>query len=307
MEDLLSCPQCELKFTTKKLLALHQYHSHHRYSAESAYVQGSVCPGCLREFWTSLRLTQRLKYRPNRCFARVCGTRPEEAPVNIKMPTHLAGIKRLPCTRTHHGPLRPTPHQRERVALWTRLHNLRDHLREFGGGLDINDFPDITRTYHWTSLWTSDDCDEAVLQGHIMTLLSDCTERRDVAIAWLSNLCRTLSSDVACQAALAQHCKCLLSDLGVEDIVVQIQHLEELLAAMPFDSPEEYLREEVQFRQNRDRLYPIQSSFGEGQHWETEWRQRYIGYNAQPSPTYQAISHPPVFWKAPPGRLPMVV
>jgi len=40
-----------------------------------------------------------------------------DAPVTITLPAHLQGVCRLPAVRRHHGPLRPTAHQRERLRV----------------------------------------------------------------------------------------------------------------------------------------------------------------------------------------------
>ena len=85
------------------------------------YVQSATCPGCLKYMWTSARVVQHLRYRPNRCFDRIfasCiprGHEPED------LPEHLRRVKRLPTSRYKHGPLLPLPHEKERVLLRERL------------------------------------------------------------------------------------------------------------------------------------------------------------------------------------------
>ena len=41
------------------------------------------------------------------------------------LPPHLRHVKRLPAVRRHHGPLRPTRVQRERIALRSQIDALR--------------------------------------------------------------------------------------------------------------------------------------------------------------------------------------
>ena len=65
------------------------------------------------------------KYRPNRCYYRVRSTRPPEAPVITKLPN----VRRLPSYRSHAGPLRATPHQRERSLLLMQIFHLKQPNR----------------------------------------------------------------------------------------------------------------------------------------------------------------------------------
>lgn len=46
--------------------------------------------------------------------------------MNVGLPPHLQGVHRLPAIRKHHGPLRPTAHQRERLRVRKAIAQLHD-------------------------------------------------------------------------------------------------------------------------------------------------------------------------------------
>eukprot|EP00438_Fugacium_kawagutii_P019482 Skav235615 [mRNA] locus=scaffold358:94800:107242:+ [translate_table: standard] len=115
------CAFCDRIFATKQQLAAHEYQQHDQPSIEFQYVQSPVCPGCLRNFWTSRRLQQHLRYRRNRCFDRVHGTREPVEGVSIVLSEEHKHIKRLQVFRDMHGPLRPTPTQRATAILRGRV------------------------------------------------------------------------------------------------------------------------------------------------------------------------------------------
>eukprot|EP00438_Fugacium_kawagutii_P013974 Skav219506 [mRNA] locus=scaffold5760:83309:90543:- [translate_table: standard] len=111
------CDHCDRICPTKQSLAAHVYKQHQTHSIEWQYVQSSVCPGCLRNFWTSRRLQQHLRYRRNRCFDKVHGTREHVEGVSVSLDPAFKHLKRLQVYRDVHGPLRPTPAQRHRAVL----------------------------------------------------------------------------------------------------------------------------------------------------------------------------------------------
>ena len=113
-EQTLRCDHCPAQFATGQQLALHAFRLHGLRANECHYVQSDVCPGCLKTFHTSFRVSQHLRYRPNQCWERIYGVRKPDTPVHIGLPDHLRGVHRLPAARKHHGPLRPTAHHRER-------------------------------------------------------------------------------------------------------------------------------------------------------------------------------------------------
>ena len=109
-----ACPQCQAVFATHHQRALHEFRVHEVLAEERYYVQSTVCSGCLKDFHTTFRVTQHLRYRPNKCWDRLHGIKQPDEPVTIHLPDHLQGVCRLPAVRRHHGPLRPTSHHRER-------------------------------------------------------------------------------------------------------------------------------------------------------------------------------------------------
>ena len=109
-----SCSNCALKFSTAKQLWAHSLRVHGTRALESYYAPSEVCQGCLRTFFTTQRVVQHLRYRPNKCWERIYGVCQPTEPTSVHLPEHLAGVHRLPATRHHAGPLRPTAHHRER-------------------------------------------------------------------------------------------------------------------------------------------------------------------------------------------------
>ena len=127
-----ACVQCDRTFRTRQARAAHAYRKHNIMSDERPYIPLTNCPGCLRDFHTTWRLQQHLKYHPNGCWDRVHGARVPDTPVTIALPEHLKHIKRLPAVRRLHGPLRPTSMQRQRISLNQRICALRsERAQEF--------------------------------------------------------------------------------------------------------------------------------------------------------------------------------
>lgn len=93
--------------------------------SERHYAQSTVCPGCLKDYHTTFRVTQHLRYRRNGCWDRIFGARAPDTPVTINLPDHLCKVKRLPAVRRRYGPIRPTSVQRSRIALRQEIVALR--------------------------------------------------------------------------------------------------------------------------------------------------------------------------------------
>eukprot|EP00438_Fugacium_kawagutii_P018102 Skav210876 [mRNA] locus=scaffold1173:296523:299633:- [translate_table: standard] len=147
--DCFPCEHCDRTFPSKQSLAAHNFKQHAIPSVEWQYVQSPVCPGCLRNFWTSRRLQQHLRYRRNRCFDRVHGTRDHVDGVSVQLDPQYRNVKRLQVFRNVHGPLRPTPAQRARAVLLGDLSVTAWH--HFGcGPLGL-----CQLTSSWTPCWTS--------------------------------------------------------------------------------------------------------------------------------------------------------
>ena len=118
---LHACPECAMTFSTSTGVAVHRAKKHGIHSPLKAFVQSPVCPGCLKHMWTTQRVIQHLRYRPNRCLDRLIANKVPQEHVMVGLPDHLQKVKRLPATRSHHGPLLPLPLEKERVVLRERL------------------------------------------------------------------------------------------------------------------------------------------------------------------------------------------
>ena len=119
------CSNCDAVFPTCQQLGVHAFRQHGIRALESMYVQSAVCPGCLKNFHTTYRVSQHLRYRANQCWERIFGVRQPADPGLVTLPPHLTGVHRLPAVRQHHGPLRPTAHHRECHESIERLRSWR--------------------------------------------------------------------------------------------------------------------------------------------------------------------------------------
>ena len=135
-----ACPECLATFITPTAVAVHRAKKHGIHSPIKDYVQSEVCPGCLKHMWTSQRVVQHLRYRPNRCLDRIFANSQPKEYCNVELPIHLAKVKRLPASRQHSGPLLPLPHEKERTSLRARLRACEDYgaARDFWTPLSSN-------------------------------------------------------------------------------------------------------------------------------------------------------------------------
>ena len=119
-------------------MAVHRAKKHGIKAQIPTLVQSAVCPGCLKFMWTSARVIQHLRYRPNRCLDRVSASRIPKEHFAVELPDHLRRVKRLPCAREHHGPLLPLPHEKERVEMRERLRACEDHGAKYDYWSKVN-------------------------------------------------------------------------------------------------------------------------------------------------------------------------
>lgn len=133
-----ACPECHQLFTSSTAVAVHRAKKHGIKAQIPALVQSAVCPGCLKFMWTSARVIQHLRYRPNRCLDRVSISRVPKEHFAVELPDHLRRVKRLPCTREHYGPLLPLPHEKERVEMRERLRACEDHGAKYDYWSKVN-------------------------------------------------------------------------------------------------------------------------------------------------------------------------
>ena len=88
-DALYRCGQCDKGFMTMQALATHMYHKHGTMSVERPYIQSTTCAGCLKDFHTTWRVQQHLRYRPNGCWDRIFGARQPDEPCTISLAPHL--------------------------------------------------------------------------------------------------------------------------------------------------------------------------------------------------------------------------
>ena len=122
-----ACPECNAVFNTSTGMAVHRAKKHGVHSPLRDYVQSATCAGCLKFMWTTARVVQHLRYRPNRCFDRIFASCTPHGYEPVELPDHLQKVKRLPAVRHKHGPLLPLPREKERVHLRRRLQECEAH------------------------------------------------------------------------------------------------------------------------------------------------------------------------------------
>eukprot|EP00438_Fugacium_kawagutii_P020612 Skav206473 [mRNA] locus=scaffold1672:225551:231286:- [translate_table: standard] len=118
---------CDEAFVDRRLLAQHRFRAHSLHSEESMLIHSTRCGGCLRNFHTSHRMLQHLKYHPNGCLWKLRTFRLPDTPHKASLPDHLKRVARLPCERDVAGPLLPDPAQHARSQLLTKLWHLKNH------------------------------------------------------------------------------------------------------------------------------------------------------------------------------------
>eukprot|EP00438_Fugacium_kawagutii_P029548 Skav203394 [mRNA] locus=scaffold3093:64961:81312:- [translate_table: standard] len=147
--SMIPCDVCSAMFPDKRALARHRHQVHQLHSVERGFIQSTRCGACMRNFHTSHRLLQHLKYHPNQCLWKLQQFREPDTPVNVSLPAESKNIARLPCERQCAGPLLPSflelHRSRQLTVLWTCRHH---PLFEF-----------LTHATHpsalwWTSMWT---------------------------------------------------------------------------------------------------------------------------------------------------------
>eukprot|EP00438_Fugacium_kawagutii_P022042 Skav220153 [mRNA] locus=scaffold564:39495:54090:+ [translate_table: standard] len=121
------CEVCSEAFVDRRLLAQHRFRAHSLHSEESMLIHSTRCGGCLRNFHTSHRMLQHLKYHPNGCLWKMRTFRLPDTPHKASLPDHMKHVARLPCERDVAGPLLPDPAQHVRSQLLTKLWHLKHH------------------------------------------------------------------------------------------------------------------------------------------------------------------------------------
>ena len=188
------------------------------------YAQSTVCPGCLKDYHTTFRVTQHLRYRRNGCWDRIFGARAPDTPVTIELPTHLSKVKRLPAVRRHYGPIRPTSVQRSRIALRQAIVALRAEGKlECAWWFPSDDEPlvrqanDLLRAalHEWIAMQHPTEIDfQNVMFGALFSLEAEDPQRCRLFIHWIE---KHMYDD--CPADMGSGCgdpfgACLSGDAG---------------------------------------------------------------------------------------------
>eukprot|EP00438_Fugacium_kawagutii_P012495 Skav200177 [mRNA] locus=scaffold1159:307631:311396:- [translate_table: standard] len=290
------CDHCDRICPTKQSLAAHVYKQHQTHSIEWQYVQSSVCPGCLRNFWTSRRLQQHLRYRRNRCFDKVHGTREQVEGVSVSLDPAFKHLKRLQVYRDVHGPLRPTPAQRHRAVLQGKIvvhlwdfplnHALQpvDHARLVE--LDTRLTPLVRHFQH------AEDPDLCVLHSQCLACLQDLFDQDSVAASafmdWLWG--HRLEGDHFPMAALTA----LALDLGHWRPFQQLREWQEELELVE-DEPTFPVVGRKAAQGYVDRRHFLPGRFGDLADAEAHRRQWTLRYEARVQPdlaaSYRLVVH----------------
>ena len=122
---------CGRAFSSGQGLAVHRRKAHGIYSKERPFLQGSVCPSCMKMFWTTQRLQQHLAYIPrklgyNRCY-HALGTQGYQVDYEMTtFPRFVQGLQRIESIPVA-GPCHnmPSLQERERISWTTELEELR--------------------------------------------------------------------------------------------------------------------------------------------------------------------------------------
>ena len=286
------CDHCDRVFDSNQKLAVHRLKSHHIESDERAFIQSTVCPGCLVDHWTTRRLQQHLRHRANGCFDRLCGARPAEPTVHISLPEHLKGVKRLPARRLHHGPLRPTKQIRLLKALQAEISRCYDLGLANGAWLRSEDHAILHARLclHFNGCW------ESCAQQHYEDLFEKCIqapshlEAGDANLAcsldtWGQDLLASLSPDHAGYSPL----RALLADLGTAHTRQWEATLRQQLDDLNHPVHDEEVAPRAAPPQSRDHRHPIDNGFTAAMRRE-QARARQTGTfepSPRPNPQYQ--------------------
>ena len=129
---------CGRAFTTAQGLACHKRIQHQEFAPEHAYIKGTVCPICLKFFWTRQRLYLHLAYVPrgtgiNQCFQLLSLTQYHDSPDTTesfqRLPPEARGLARVETLQTF-GPLPEWVDPREHLISDTKktIERLQDAL-----------------------------------------------------------------------------------------------------------------------------------------------------------------------------------
>ena len=123
---------CGRAFSSGQGLAVHRRKVHGIYSKERPFLQGAVCPSCMKMFWTTQRLQQHLAYIPkklgyNRCYHALSSQGYQVEYEGTSFPRFVQGLQRVESIPVA-GPCRnlPSLQERQRISWSAELEDLRE-------------------------------------------------------------------------------------------------------------------------------------------------------------------------------------
>ena len=135
---LFKCEHCALQFTSVHRLSVHLFASHRLRCPADAFVAGTTCPVCLRQYWTRSRVIRHLQYNSPSCLQQLLEHGMHAAPLCDNERRQLVASGRdtahLPACRLQ-GPLLPLAHR----SLADVLNDAHDLLLDSSGLLGIED------------------------------------------------------------------------------------------------------------------------------------------------------------------------
>eukprot|EP00438_Fugacium_kawagutii_P031579 Skav225866 [mRNA] locus=scaffold810:294773:297819:+ [translate_table: standard] len=253
------CDLCPQSFATKQLLATHKFYHHDQASDARAFVQGTVCPGCMKEHWTTRRLQQHIRLNRSRCLDRLRGAREPDEPVTITLSDSMKSIKNLPAVRMHAGPIRPLPFQRKRSRLLMQLAQVMqqgnvsqawDDLQPCQQGAALMaQFDQIAHAFA-----AQDDYSATDFQGEVLYVMETSGLSTAVAERWFSEWAEQTN------AIGSPHVQSLCKDLDICSVRLQRFQIQKELD----DTIDDYQRPPAQpsgRTQHRERRHPLRLPF----------------------------------------------
>ena len=269
-----ACDDCRAAFHTKQQLAAHRHRLHGWVSDERALIQSTICAGCLRDFHTTWRVQQHLRYRQNGCWDRLYGAKLPDVPVTIRLPPHLKHVKRLPAIRRHYGPLRPTSTQRQRQSLRRRITDIQQAGREDFVWWNPEEQTDLLQqTFaaldHALSQWFADDDADLPDFHNLMFAILFSFDEPDmkmgrIFVHWIEKRFYDLWPD----DLSAERHRCLehahltmLDDMPTWTMRLEMKRLAQLWEHLPPDEPDFPVREHPRAQRQYNRCHQISSLF----------------------------------------------
>ena len=292
LSDMWICDRCTATFDSKQKLAVHKARKHGCLSEERDFVQSTVCAGCLYNFWTTRRLQQHLATRSNGCFLRLQGARVPDESVNIELPTHLVSVKGLSAFRAHHGPLRPTPKQREITQVRFKIQRQRDIAHDIGADLRPEAFGDTYTqlcSHFEACLCNIVQTSEQLSHDFTSFLFPDLLEVSDAQIGcsfhhWWRDLCMCVQRRQSIPDFLFLELERLDADLGFDHCLCLLQEQEVLLANLQ-DKPDDDILFTRETGPSRPRDYLHELPDGLRDEFEREQSRKQMKWDYVPRPS----------------------